>query len=59
MTRIQTALKKDGTGLNKVKYLGGAELKRLENKNRNDHKGWFVSLCLVKLIVNRSAGLLT
>jgi hypothetical protein len=44
MTRIHTALKKDGKGLNNVRYLGGAELTRLENKYRNDHRGWFVSL---------------
>jgi hypothetical protein len=43
LTRIQSVLKKDGTGLNKVKYLAGAELKRLESKNRNEHRGWFVS----------------
>lgn len=40
-TRIDSVMQPDGTGLNKIKYLGGAELKRLENKNRNDHRGWF------------------
>lgn len=48
--RVKTMLEADGTGLNKVKHLGGAELKRLENKNRNDHRGWFVSVARLYLV---------
>lgn len=43
LTRIQTAMREDLTGLNSVKFLTPNELKRLENRKRNGHPGWFVS----------------
>ncbi len=43
MSRIRTGLKEDGTGLNSIRHLSANELKRLENRNRNGHTGWFVS----------------
>ncbi len=43
MTRIQTAMREDLTGLNNVKFLTQPELTRLENRKRNGHPGWFVS----------------
>lgn len=41
MTRIRTAMKSDGTGLNAIKFLQQPELTRLENRKRNGHPGWF------------------
>lgn len=49
LARVHAALEehaedgKVGFGLNDVRYLGGSELKHLENRNRNGVKGWFVS----------------
>lgn len=49
LARVHSALEehavdgKVGFGLNKVRYLGGSELKHLENRNRNGVTGWFVS----------------
>ena len=51
LARLHAALEehsvdgKVGFGLNKVRYLGGSELKHLENRNRNGVAGWFVSQC--------------
>lgn len=41
LSRVHNALKEDGTGLNRVRHLSGSELKRFENKNRQEMKGWF------------------
>lgn len=41
VSRIHSALREDGTGLNRVRYLSPTELKRLENKNRHEMQGWF------------------
>ena len=43
LTRINTAKKADGTGLNQVKFFSPNDLKRLEDRKRNGHPGWFVS----------------
>jgi hypothetical protein len=47
LSRINTAKKSNGTGLNQVKFLSPNDLKRLENRKRNGHPGWFVSSPLI------------